>query len=264
MRVENDKKYYIDTVCLNCGNHIKKSMYSKSNGFCPRPSYCRYEYMHKQRDPKGCAILDNKNDPDFYYLLGLIATDGDITHPSQGKNRGYNCNINLNKIDEDVIFKIKEKFGGNYRYNHDNTIRWSLRNKKFNDYLISIGIGCNKSKTLDVSNWFFELDFKNQIHFLRGVIDGDGSVGIYKSGRCFSICSGSKQFHIMLKKFLFQISSEGLNEDIHDTYIYIKYTNKHMCKILDLIYENINNIHISRKYNTYSKIRKFYEYKKLI
>ena len=253
-------KYYVKTNCVNCGKEIEKYKFNKGNSFCKRPSYCRYEYLHKQRDPKGSAIMDNINDPDFYYLLGLICTDGNITYPRNGKKQiGYTCYINLNVQDIELVENIELKYGGTSQPMHDNTIRWWISNKHFIDYLISIGLTHNKTTSLNIESWFSTLTRENKIHFLRGVIDGDGSIKTYKKDKSFNICSGAKDFYNTIRKFLITITPTGITEDFHDTFSYIKYNNINMLTILDLVYDNINDkLHMKRKYDEYMKHKNFY------
>lgn len=275
------KRYEHKTQCIVCGKVVwrQKNQINKCNiSFCSKSSYCQYEYYHKLRDPKSHAIMDHKDTPDFYYLLGLICTDGNITYPDKNstikhqKYKGYNCYINLNKIDKDLIYKIQNKFGGKSQFMHDNTIRWQITNKYFIEYLMNMGLTHNKSATLNIENWFNNLTNDNILHFLRGVIDGDGSIKIFKSkntkkksgDRRFSICTGSPSFFNTIKNYFIKSYTQiGYSESHCPTYSYIIYNNVIMTKILNDIYRPIENdsslLYMERKYIEYQKIRDFYK-----
>jgi hypothetical protein len=257
------KKNYIITKCTNCGKEILRYKYKKGDSFCANPSYCRYEFMHKKRDPIGSNILNNKN-LNFYYLIGLICADGNISYPQIGDSRhkGYSCYININKKDEDLIFQIKKLFGGQYQYiKKDNTIRWNIQNKKFINYLKEIGLTNNKSSNLNIKKWFNKLNFKQKNAFIRGLVDGDGSIKIYKQkNRVFNICIGSPKLYDVVKTYFLSIQPERIVESHLPTYSYIGYTSINMIDVLDKIYNvQKNHLFLKRKYNTYIQIKKFYK-----
>lgn len=221
---------------------------------------------------KNLDFLKWATDPDFYYLIGLICTDGNIRYPTEVKKKGigYSCHINLNKQDKALIERIKEKFGGNIFHAKDNTIRWYISSRPFIEYLQRIGVTHNKSKTLNVKDWFIQLSFKNQKHFIRGVIDGDGSIKEYKHNfRTFNICSGSPDFYNMLKNyFCNNYPTIPLKEQHRPTYSYIIYNGKNMIKPLTDIYEDVSEIirpkqqfvlYMKRKYETFKQIRKYFD-----
>jgi len=264
----NPKTIY-KTRCLMCQKEIWRPLFSIKHNkklFCWHPAYCKYEYLHKIRDPKSYNILQHKDSPNFYYLIGLICTDGNITYPIKIGQRGvgYSCYINLNKKDKEIINKIQNIFGGQSQLMHDNTIRWWISNKHFIDYLKNMGLTHNKSKNLDIKIWFDNLNEINKKHFLRGVIDGDGCIKSYKKDHRFNICSGSPNFYSMLKEhFIKTYGTLGLTESHHPTYSYIECNNINMLKILNDIYDMMKKgktiLYMKRKYREYKNIKNFYK-----
>lgn len=258
--------WFVKTKCSFCGNEIWRQKHSveRLKVFCKAPAYCRYAYKLKERDPKGFNILKQTNNSNFYYLVGLIATDGNIRyHDKPQKNLSYNCEINVNKTDEYIIDRIIFDFGGKKRKIKDNTIRWILSNKLFVDYLTTtVGLTQNKTKSLDVERWFCKLAHTEQLAFIRGVIDGDGSIKIYKKYfRTMNICSGSKTFIQMIKKFIKRfISEEKIKETNYNTYSYITMYGKNMIPFLDAVYGNISDsdIFLKRKYEVFQQIKKHF------
>jgi hypothetical protein len=173
---------------------------------------CKCEYEQKIKDPKGSSILDLKYTPNFYYLLGLLATDGHIEYPRENSNATNSaCIIELNEGDRDLINQINNIFGGyvyiTFANRKDKTkmFKWYLNNRKLIEYLRSIGFVHNKTHTLDLSKWFDNIKENNKWHFIRGVWDGDGSMGTYKNSGCrITFVSASSIFANMVYDFLNQ------------------------------------------------------------
>lgn len=229
--------------CKNCEQKIS------SGNFCKKPSYCRYEYMHKIRNPKTVKILNEKDDT-FFYLLGLIATDGHL------HKHCYGIEITLNKKDKKVLQLIKKKYGGSIKLKKDNTVVWYISYKPFYDFCCEIGITPAKSKSINVNNFFYNLKLTEQISFLRGVLDGDGGVRTYNNYLSFEICSGSQMFLNMIKDFINNTLKENivtLKWENKAKAFYIKsYAKFKPIKILNLIYSNASDkLKLDRKYNVY-------------
>jgi len=250
---------YVDQlICKNCNTPVKTGM------FCAAPSYCRYEYMHKIRNPKLSKIINLKS-INFYYLLGLIATDGNLH-----KAKGYGIEINIHTKDKNLLKKIQKMYGGSLKDKKDNTTVWYISYKPFYDYLCSIGITPAKSLTLDVVNFFNNLTSVQKNAFIRGVVDGDGGVRIYNQTNpkyptktrqylVFDIVSGSKVFLDMLAKYInAELKENILNVKKEKTIYAVRSFAKYKpIKILDLLYKNIgNNLKMDRKYNTYKLYKK--------
>jgi len=160
----------ITRKCKTCAKEILREK-SNKNVFCSRQCILFY------KDPKQEKILEKSNDNDFYYLLGLIATDGYISKKENKKSQ--RCNISLHKNDEQVLLDIQKNYGGKiykfYKANK-NVIRWQILNQKFINYIESTGISNNKSLTLNIQKWFKTLNKQQKLSFIHGVIDGDGSI----------------------------------------------------------------------------------------
>lgn len=187
-------------------------------------------------------------DRDFWYCIGVIATDGCLTQ--------RHGTIDITSKDRDYVYllksilKIKNKISLKYnsyttkKYYH---VQWC--HHKLYDFLISIGITPKKSLTigkLDIPKKYF-------IEFLRGVIDGNGSVNISKHPQSqylqwsLRIYSGSEKFIYWLKEKI---------EEYFKTYgsigfglrhvIWLKFGKTRIRKLLQLCYYN-NCIGLKRK-----------------
>jgi hypothetical protein len=113
----------------------------------------------------------NFKDKDLWYLVGLIATDGNLSSDGRhvditSKHLDYLETIRVALGLENKI-GIKRREKGSAEYYHI-----QIANKNFYELLVSVGLTSNKSLTLGKlkipSKWFSD--------FVRGVIDGDGSI----------------------------------------------------------------------------------------
>lgn len=240
--------------CTNCDNIIYRSFsYLKKSKF---KSFCSEWCKQIDRDPKAEIFMSNeKSNPDaFYYLIGLIATDGHITRP---KCDSY-CEIRLSFKDQDsvdLLNNIQKIFGGKVKQEGIGIV-WNIYNFEFVTFLKSIGLTQRKSLTLNINRWFNGLSQENKWSFIRGVIDGDGNFSIGKKFATSSICTASTPFKNTIFNFL-------ANENI-PTFEYERKGNKNPYWILRTNSSNItklkpiyNNksLFLERKYNKFLEIQ---------
>ena len=141
----------------------------------------------------------NFKDKDLWYLVGLIATDGNLS--SDGRH------IDITAKDPNFLEELKENLGlenkVTAKHNRSGTcFHIQFANRNFYDFLLSIGLTPKKSLTLGElkipTGWFSD--------FIRGVIDGDGSIRkwVHASNGVeqwsLSIYSGSSIFIDWLKQ----------------------------------------------------------------
>jgi len=152
------------------------------------------------------SILSYKDSKNFSYLIGLIAADGFI-HPT---GPAVHISSSPKDISARVLLESIEKyFGGSTRlYNSDR--RWGIYERSFKNFMLKIGFTPNKSKTLNIKNWFETLSEEQKWAFLTGVIDGDGCIRSERSkitnnmDATLSFVSASKSFTDMLYEFINQ------------------------------------------------------------
>jgi len=143
--------------------------------------------------------------PNLWYLVGLITTDGCLS--SDGRH------INITSKDHGFLKKLKNSLGlinkiGVKNKNKINEAYYlDFSNRNLYEFLLSIGLTPCKSLIQDkvnVPDGFF-------CDFLRGLIDGDGSIGswIHPSNKreqwSLRICSPSLSFMEWLEKNIEQI-----------------------------------------------------------
>ncbi len=159
---------------------------------------------------KGNTInINNLNFPEFMWLVGIIASDGDLRKQSKirinrkkpyytYRFRIYNNNIDiLNKAE-----KIMKKIGLTVAKEKPNTI--SSNNTLIGLILHRFGLPFGKkSKTLKLSDEFFKLSDEAIKGFLAGLFDGDGN---FNSKPCqIRIGTGSKEFAYQLQSILLRL-----------------------------------------------------------
>lgn len=260
--VEKNGKYYrnnnevIKLFCPICNAPIyRQPWYLKKYSY---KSFCSEKCKQISRDPKGSKIMKSKNTSNFNYLIGLICTDG---HLGKLKNVGNYIEIRLAVKDQSsvrLLNRIQNVFGGKVQKDGLGYV-WSIYNSDFYSFLLSIGLTHKKSLNLNVTNYFNKLTKKNKYHFLRGVIDGDGYIGIDKKlNGTLTISSGSKKFLEMLEQFLGDnIYIHKLkNQNCYQLNIYCS----HITKKCKPIYKNLTDtdLYLERKYERYKKIEKLY------
>lgn len=196
------KRYYIKTECPYCGEvcYNGRSNYKKYNvGYCDKS--CRAKHTYVVKEPKTVGIMNMQDDCNFYYLVGLITTDGHIWWPGCTKSsRRFGVAIELHEKDKELLDKLVSYFGGKLTHNKKtHCIKWSIFNENFVKYLRNIGLTNNKSVSLMLNKeWFYKLTETHRNHFLRGVVDGDGCVHIGEKSKYISICSYAENFRNLL------------------------------------------------------------------
>lgn len=187
----------------------------------------------------------------FYYTIGLLATDGCVYSDLKRisfTSKDYEQVINVSKC-----LGIKSKIGENISGNKKSlTYRIQMVDKDLVEYLLSIGIGPNKSKTISrikiPKKYFFD--------FLRGCFDGDGSIYSYydkrwKSSFMFylSFASASPNFISWIRKEIKEkldiighvTTAKGANT------IQLKYAKNDSIKIIYKMYYAENVMCLTRK-----------------
>lgn len=257
--------YLTLSKCKFCNKKLfmsEKSLARYGYGFCDHN--CQHCYTRLINDPKNANILNNKNS-NFYYLLGLVATDGTIIFPeTRNKYKAHALRIQLQIRDARILEFIKNEFGGKISYTKK-YVTWELSNKPFLEYLISeTGFTPHKSKTLNVTKWFDGLTYDQQRHFVRGCWDGDGTIYQRKDNYIISaFVSASGDFFEMIEKFfknyehkLYKsVTAYGAN--IHK----ISFHGKRIIAPMNIIYGDLNedDFFLERKYTNFNKFKSILE-----
>lgn len=207
-----------------------------------------------------------KEDHISYYLLGLYITDGNIYCGK--KNTQYCSEIKL--IDHDMISIIRDLICPSKpieKVPNSNCYRFRIHNKNIINWFISKGCTPNKTKTVN----FPTIPIKYLSDFLRGLVDGDGSIGLYNNVAMLRFDSASVSLIQGASQALNQLGisnkitkTKWINSTLNGkkiqstTQMYrISIAGANCFHALRLLYHNAN-LAIPRKLHTYYKIIEHY------
>lgn len=198
------------------------------------------------------------------YTFGILVTDGSLYLST--RNRGK-VQLEISEKDEDLIDKLieitphskKRKRIRNTNF-HENYKSVSFINyrKEYRDKLIENGF----PKIDKTHNANVPLCAYDEISFWRGVIDGDGSIGITSLGEPFiSLATKSENLKEEYLKFLFKLFkiTKKVHRNKRDNIYNIVVKNKIAFDLAKLLYNN-NDIHLNRKYNKAMEILEKFQY----
>ena len=188
----------------------------------------------------------------FAYAIGLLTTDGNLSKDGR--------HLNMTSKERKMIATFKMCLGINNKIGRKarggSTLKKYFQiqfgDKNFYSFLLSIGLTPAKSKTIGKlnipDNYFAD--------FLRGCIDGDGSIGIFKH---------PESKHPQLRVRLYSASTPFLqwiknkisrNNDIKTGWIEknnhistLVYAKENSIKLLNYIYYQNVEYYLKRKYN---------------
>lgn len=189
----------------------------------------------------------------FAYAIGLIATDGCLSKDGR--------HVDFTSKDEELVSKFKDclniknkigiKYRGKDKYNRTTKyFRIQLGDTNFYEFLISIGLSQRKSKImgpLDIQTNFFR-------DFLRGCIDGDGSIGFFMHPESrlpqvrVSLVSASERFLKWIKSEIAHACAikRGWIYNSGDVHV-LCYAKVDSIKLLRFLYKDKNCVCLSRK-----------------
>lgn len=191
--------------------------------------------------------------PEHSYFFGFVQTDGHLK--SNTRNRGC-LSIEIKQTDCDIIEKFQSLFSvksfistrtrnTNYKENYSSVV-FNVFDLDFRTQLNELGIPYGKkSSIIKPPNCYF-----CEVDYWRGIIDGDGSLGITKTGKPFiSLITTSDILAERFELFCSKITSNRkiLNRNKRDNVYNICYTNEDAkCIVAKLYYDNCLSLH--RKY----------------
>ena len=243
---------------FTCGEIIKKFGYKTSKTVAD----VLKERKISTRPPRKRKRYDydyfNKIDlHDKAYILGLLYTDGYVYRDYAGF-----C-IQLTENDGYLLERIAAKIGDGCSVIHINCDckRKTMKNvsdmKRLGVYSKIIGeqvkaLGVVKRKTYDLPIPENTIPQKFIYSFLRGVVDGDGSIGVPPNRSIWlRISTKSERF----ADCLCQLIPDGLKKHKYQTkygdmfYLSLNGGNKNTIKVLKKMYKNKGDLYLQRKFD---------------
>ncbi|MBW4544685.1 MAG: LAGLIDADG family homing endonuclease [Symplocastrum torsivum CPER-KK1] len=150
--------------------------------------------------------------PHFAYLFGFIQTDGHLYNSTRNRGR---LSIEVSKKDEDILWAFKSliPFNSsvtervrttNFSSNHTSVVL-KVYDKRFRDYLELWGLPSgSKSELIKPPSCSF-----SKVDYVRGLIDGDGSLGLTSKGFPFlSLVTSSSHIAVEYLELISQITGK--------------------------------------------------------
>jgi len=183
------------------------------------------------------------------YVLGFIVADGCIV---KGTYKGYSdaLKFGVNKRDADILEKIKRALGSGHRLSFcGDAVHFCITNQTIVNDLKQLGIIYRKSlhEKIPAIPEIFKKDF------IRGVVDGDGSISFDKRNYpTLSVCGGKETITFIKNYFLnkFNIYSKitKVKKNSKCQFLfYVAYRSNSAKTLTNHLYEN-SKIFLNRKW----------------
>lgn len=245
---DNDIKYLIDHYLTQNYAEIAQQIGKSEKSTATKAQRLG---LIKQQQPRykinqRCFDTVNK---DIAYILGFIITDGCVSN-----NR---LEIHVQRSDKYILEAIRNKLDKKipildheFISKHNNQIylssRLLLNSIQICNRLRDFGIVLRKTGIENMKN----IPSKYRYHYLRGVLDGDGSIYLTKKNHLrFSICCSNKQFLVKLRRFTFPNYGYLTSCMNGQNLLYKWNVNKqsHIQEIYSKIYKNCGTLFLKRK-----------------
>lgn len=199
------------------------------------------------------------SDPIFCYFAGLIATDGYIS--TRKDLHTYRVCLRMKKSEDlERLFKCLNSYFGStcplFYYNRKSqceTVELRITSNFLVSKLMQLGIPL-KDKT-------FYLKFPKNLNekclnmYLRGVLDGDGSLSKKNNGIRFRLCTASVDFIKSVQKYLQNRYKVNISYYLQSQkYPSICFEKKEVFVFLKDIYNKFEDFKLMYKYNIYYDI----------
>ena len=187
--------------------------------------------------------------PEMAYILGFILADGCIV---KGIYKGYSdaLKFGVQKRDIDILEKIKKELSSNHKISPSlNAFHLGITSQIIVDDLKKLGIIYRKSLRENVP--IVPREYIKD--FIRGVIDGDGSIHFDKRNHpTISVCGGKNTITFIQNHFLntFNLYSKicSVKKDENSQFLfYIAYRSNSAKTLIDYLYTN-STLYIKRKF----------------
>lgn len=241
-----------ETYCLcdcDCGNtNIIKLLQSIKRGFTTCGHCIEFNLEHN--------FFESINTEEKAYILGFLYTDG-------WTNGRDIIELTLQKRDMEILQEIANKlnFIGNItesiKQNRYETCRLCIHSKKMTSDIVNKG--CLPNKTYQIKFPSFDIiPQKHMKHFIRGCLDGDGSICFSKK-QCHVSFVGNENMVIGMEHYLhtyenFKTRHVNLYKNDNINFCRMNIAGNRNCKLfLDWLYHD-STIYLKRKFLKYMQL----------
>lgn len=134
-----------------------------------------YDSLYKRKREIDSCFFDEIDSEEKAYVLGLLYADGNVINAY--RNKAFKIKLHID--DRELLIKISNILYGKevlYEYEGNKASTLKISNNKMIKRLVEIGVVPNKTyKDVLIPSIPAEL----YRHFIRGMFDGDGTVGVY-------------------------------------------------------------------------------------
>jgi len=187
------------------------------------------------------------------YWAGFLAADGCVSK--------YNVSLELSMVDKAHLEKIVSFIKGNTKLMSRKKICFGKEREFCSIQINSKQIRLDLEKNFNVvSNKSLTYEPPAQIperlirHFVRGYVDGDGSIGEHNGQIRINVCSGSEKLLQWISDNIRTYNSEASNPKVakrKDSNLYtLEFNGKQTNKILGWLYSD-SEVYLDRKYKRY-------------
>lgn len=185
------------------------------------------------------------------YILGLLMADGCVRYRREGQ-----CYLTLELIDKEIVERVQKELNSDskiyeshrkrdYIKNENSTYTFSVTDEKLCNDLAKYGIIPMKTKKTDWLTQDIPYDLRK--HYLRGLFDGDGSIGCYNNRWSITLVNNHPEFLKEVGSWIEDLLGFKCPTISKTSTSYrIGYTGKKAKKLMKTLYRD-NNIHIDRK-----------------
>lgn len=198
------------------------------------------------------------------YILGFIYADGNIHRTS--------LSWDIQIKDKNLLAKINKALKSTYpiTLQRESSYRLRINNQLLIRGAINLGLLPKKA----IRNCLPKIPDDKIRHFVRGFIDGDGWLTLRESRNEVDLgfCGGNELFIKDINKIIsntvkisinkIRIRTKTTPKGFKSTTYMAEYFSSNAMKIADWLYGNLgkNDLSLDRKYQTYKKVRKLYDY----
>ena len=192
------------------------------------------------------------------YILGFILADGSIIKEPR-RRESDKLSFGVNQKDIDVLKKIKKELSSEHKLSLTrNCVYLSIQSQKIVDDLKKLGITYRKSFKSDLNIKIPNMPKKYIRDFIRGIVDGDGSINFNKKGRQkgrpnLSVC-GKKKIITFIRNDFFRkfniyskVGQRKKDGQLYELLFYIGYRCNSAKKLINYLYTNAD-LYLERKF----------------
>ncbi len=188
--------------------------------------------------------------PNMAYILGFILADGCII---KGTYKGYSDSLKfgVQLRDIDILEKIKKELNAEHKITIvKNVAYFSITSQKIVNDLKKLGITYRKSLNEQVPKTTQYIR-----DFFRGIVDGDGGMGIDKKGQpTIGVWGGERvltfirDYFIKKMQLYSKLGRRSYSEKQRNFLYEIRYRSTSALKIISFLYNNESCLYLDRKY----------------